>query len=1060
MEHTSVNIGTININTITNTTKLNALRTFLRTTDLDIVFLQEVENEQLALPGYNVVCNVDQARRGTAIALKTHIKFSHVEKSLDGRLLALRVHNTTMCNVYAPSGSALRAERERFFNNTIAYYLRYRTDHVILGGDFNCVVRQCDATGSNPSPALQATIQQLRMHDVWLQLRSREPGYTFITHNSSSRLDRLYVSANLREQLRATDIHVCCFSDHKAVTARICIPLPDRAPGRGFWSLRPHLLSTDNLEELQTQWQYWTRQRRYYRSWMEWWLSCAKSKLKSFFKWKSKIAFDAFYREQQRLYGLLQRAYDSYHHDRSMLVTINRVKAEMLAHQRRFTEMFLHINETYVAGEAMSTYQLGERTRRKTMIEHIRNERDEVIDDADGIRDHMVEYFTNLYARGDVDDLQGSGFQCERAIPEQDHANTSCMSEITTVEILSAIRTSASRKSPGPDGLPKEFYLRTFDVIHRELNLVLNEAISSNLPTTFLDGVIVLVKKRGAGDTARAYRPISLINYDYKILARILKTRLESVMLAHNVLTDSQKCSNGRRNIFQATLAVKHRIAQLKSNRQCGKLIGFDLDHAFDRVDHGFLFNTMRGLGFNTALVDLLSRIAAASSSRLLINGSLSATFPIQRSVRQGDPLSMHLFVIYLHPLLRRLKQVCGRDLIVAYADDISAIVTSVEQLNAMRNLFRGFGRVSGAVLNENKTTAIDVGIINASLTVPWLRTDNTIKILGIVFTNSIREMVTLNWDTIVTNFSRQVWLHSQRALTLYQKVILFNTFLSSKMWYMAAHLPPLAEHVAKLTSTMRRYLFRGAPATIPMLQLARRKQDGGMNLHLPSMKCNSLIINRHLTEIDSLPFYQSCINQVNPIPANVISNLPCLKLIISHLPNLPFQIRVHPSADLIHRLFVNQTDRPKVESDHPNCNWSRVWLNISTRELLSPQKSALYMWVNQKVPCRWLLFRMRRTDGEHCLHCAAPSETMEHKFFNCSRVQGAWRLLQRRLLEMTGRRRPFVCTELLRPSLEWTSAADKIMILKTLVNYFTFIESSNGRIDVDALKFHLDVEV
>lgn len=115
MDYTSVNIGTININTITNPTKINALRTFIRTTDLDIVFLQEVENEQLALPGYNVICNIDHSRRGTAIALKEHIKYSHIEKSLDGRLLALRVHNTTLCTVYAPSGSALRAERERFF---------------------------------------------------------------------------------------------------------------------------------------------------------------------------------------------------------------------------------------------------------------------------------------------------------------------------------------------------------------------------------------------------------------------------------------------------------------------------------------------------------------------------------------------------------------------------------------------------------------------------------------------------------------------------------------------------------------------------------------------------------------------------------------------------------------------------------------------------------------------------------------------------------------------------------------------------------------------------------
>lgn len=417
MEYTSVNIGTINIHTITNPTKINALRTFIRTVDLDIVFLQEVENEQLSLPGFNVVCNVDHARRGTAIALKEHIKFSHIEKSLDGRLLALRVHNTTLCNVYAPSGSVLRAERERFFNNTISYYLRHSTDHIIVGGDFNCVIRQCDATGSNSSPALQATVQQLRLKDVWQQLRSRETGYTYITHNSSSRLDRIYVSESLREHLRTAHIHVCCFSDHKALVTRICIPLPDRAHGRGFWSLRPHLLSTENINELQTRWQYWTRQRRYYPSWMEWWLSCAKPKIKSFFRWKSKLSFDIFHQQQQRLYEQLRQAYDGYYNNRTMLITINRVKAELLSHQRRFSEMFVRINETFVAGEPLSTYQLGERTRRKTTIEQLRNERNEVIDNSDQIRDHMVQYFTELYARETVEvEPEGGTFQCARVI--------------------------------------------------------------------------------------------------------------------------------------------------------------------------------------------------------------------------------------------------------------------------------------------------------------------------------------------------------------------------------------------------------------------------------------------------------------------------------------------------------------------------------------------------------------------------------------------------------------------------------------------------------------------
>ncbi|KAL9697604.1 hypothetical protein quinque_001045 [Culex quinquefasciatus] len=160
--------------------RVDALQSFIRTLELDIVFLQEVENERLTIPGFNVICNVDHARRGTAIALKDHIVYTHVEKSLDGRLIALRVQNTTLCNVYAPSGTALRAERERFFNGTLAYYLRHNTDHIVLAGDFNCVLRPCDSTSSNPSAALQTAVQQIRLHDVWLKLHPNTHAPTYV----------------------------------------------------------------------------------------------------------------------------------------------------------------------------------------------------------------------------------------------------------------------------------------------------------------------------------------------------------------------------------------------------------------------------------------------------------------------------------------------------------------------------------------------------------------------------------------------------------------------------------------------------------------------------------------------------------------------------------------------------------------------------------------------------------------------------------------------------------------------------------------------------------------
>ncbi|XP_058456401.1 uncharacterized protein LOC131433815 [Malaya genurostris] len=496
MENNSYNVATININTITNPTKLNALHSFLRTLDIDIVFLQEVENEQLSLPGYNVICNVDHAKRGTAIALKEHIQFSNVEKSLDSRLTSLRINNTTLCNIYAPSGTAMRAERERFYNNTLAYYLRHPTEHVILAGDFNCVLRQCDATGSNTSPALQATIQQMQLHDVWVKLCPQVPGYTYVTHNSSSRLDRFYISPSLLNHLRNANTHVCSFTNHKAVTVRICLPHLGREPGRGYWSLRPHLLTTENIDEFKIKWQYWTRQRRNFQSWTEWWLKIAKPKIKSFFRWLSKLAFDDFHREHQRLYNQLRRAYDCYYQNPSMLKTINQLKAQMLVHQRKFTHMFVRNNETYIAGEPMSTFQLGERRKKRTIITKLQTENDNMLERSEDIEQHMLEYFRKMYATDETPNDRDTDFVSNRVIPENDEANNVSMREITTAEILAAIKTSAPKKSPGSDGLPREFYLRTFNVIHRELNLVMNEVLQANFTAEFVDSVIVLVKKK------------------------------------------------------------------------------------------------------------------------------------------------------------------------------------------------------------------------------------------------------------------------------------------------------------------------------------------------------------------------------------------------------------------------------------------------------------------------------------------------------------------------------------------------------------------------------------
>ena len=243
------------------------------------------------------------------------------------------------------------------------------------------------------------------------------------------------------------------------------------------------------------------------------------------------------------------------------------------------------------------------------------------------------------------------------------------------------------------------------------------------------------------------------------------------------------------------------------------------------------------------------------------------------------------------------------------------------------------------------------------------------------------------------------------------------------------------------------------------MHQLTHSKENGGLKLHIPLMKCKALLINRHLQEIESLPFYNSYINQANPthtLPAD----LPCLKQIVNCYPNLPFQVRENPSAYSIHRFFIEQTDRPKVETANPGLNWPRMWKNIASRDLSSAQRSLLFMWVNQKVSHRRLMNIMRRTNGDHCTFCTdATTETVQHKFFDCSRVNDAFNLLKHKLCSLTGSRHMFLPEDLMQPTLTRFSPSSRIKILKILTVYITCIEQSIGRIDVDELKFNFEIE-
>lgn len=1059
--NSSYNIGSINTNAISNRNKLNSLYAFVRLLDYDIILLQEVENSKLSIPGFNVITNVDENKRGTAIALKSHIPFSNVQRSLDSRIITVKVGNfVTICNCYAPSGSNHNASRESMFKSSLPFYLQNSAEHLIIGGDFNCVVSCKDSTGSgNFSLSLSNLVRSMSLSDTWEILHNNENVYSYIRANTASRLDRIYISESLIPHMRTAEYFVNSFSDHKSLKVRCCLPNLGKSYGKGFWSLRTHILTEENLEEFGRKWNLWLRQKRDFPSWTAWWCDYAKPKICSFFRWKTNEHFRNFHAKNEYLYRQLRNAYDSFYGNPAGIVEINKIKAQMLSLQSQFSRAYERINDKFINGENISAYQLGDRTKKKnnSTIKSIESN-NQILNQPSEVENHILDFFKSLYSAEAVGNRTDLALQ--RIIQEGSLANDQLMNEITTTEIFFAIKSSASRKSPGKDGIPKEFYAKAFNIIHAQLNLILNEMLTGNIPEKMLEGIIVLCRKKSEDKTIRGYRPISLLNFDYKILSRILKQRLEKVLVENNLLNASQKCSNAKRNIFEAVNAIKDRIIELNHKLRHGKLISFDLDHAFDRVNHNFLYNVLRNFRFNPRFVLLLEKIMSVSSSRLLLNGNLSPSFPIQRSVRQGDPLSMHLFVLYLHPLLEKLTAICNDplELVVAYADDISVIIVDDTKLEAVRLAFNDFERCSGAVLNENKTVAVDIGPQTDNRNTAWPNIQDSVKILGVTFFNTSKQTIEFNWNDVIRKTSRLMWLFKPRNLCLQQKIIALNTFVTSRLWYMAAIFSIPNAVAARMTSLMGAFIWERYPTRVPMEQLTLEIYRGGLNLHLPMHKSKSLLISRFIKTIDNTPFalsYTNCLTNP-PNLAGIPSEYLCLKYIGKIAPYLPDQLKQNPTASTIHNFFRGKLQTPKVMQEYPNVEWRRVWKNIRNRELTVIERSLYYLLVNGKIPHAALLYRQNRIDNASCQVCSNTVEDLEHKLSMCSRVKHLWDHIRLKLETIVGRSLHF--KDLQVPMMQNTSRYCKNKALKMFIVYVNFILEASNPMTVEALDFVLNL--
>lgn len=209
-----------------------------------------------------------------------------------------------------------------------------------------------------------------------------------------------------------------------------------------------------------------------------------------------------------------------------------------------------------------------------------------------------------------------------------------------------AVSDLPNGKAAGINGIPHELWKllsnkfendrrnnnRLFDII-KSMTLVYNniEKHSVCSETDFPKGWLCPIHKKGDRTEVSNYRPITVLNRDYKTMTRALTTRLVRV-ISPLIHLDQAGFMKGRRIEHQTDL-IMLMINKSEVDEENGVIVCLDQEKAYDKIHHDFIWKTLDKFNFPNHFKNTLKTLYQNGEIIVILNGEKSISYKVTRGV-------------------------------------------------------------------------------------------------------------------------------------------------------------------------------------------------------------------------------------------------------------------------------------------------------------------------------------------------------------------------------------------------------------------------------------------